>query len=136
MGIKGRITDRAWTAAVLLTGVIPFVVQPGPVAGEAVAERHVDRLLDERPEGEGELPDEVELQCHLIPLVSDAVTLRGLEISEEAVAVPVPEQTVPSAGPVQDEIDPGSPVGRSEFQCGASNIQPRVSRSPQQPRGP
>lgn len=75
---------RLRTSGILLVGVVSLALQPGPLAGQAVGSRHVDRFLDELPTEDSELPKEVELQCHLISLVSDAVTLRAAEIDGNA----------------------------------------------------
>lgn len=134
MDITGSIADRVRTAAILLTGVIPLALQPGPVAGEAVAARHVDRLLDERPEGEAELPDDVELQCRLISLISDAVTLRAFEVSGQPAPRPVPK-----APPVWSALNwIGADLQRrhSRIILDEPVVRPRSVRSPEQPRGP
>ncbi len=81
------IPKQIRTAAFLLTGVIPLSLLAGPVAAEAVAAQQVDRLLEDLTEN-AEIPRELALQCHLIPLVSDAVTLRATA-----------DTTIPSLGP-------------------------------------
>ena len=77
MTILRRLRENLRTVAILFTWVAPLALQAGPTAGELAATRQVNRLLDEYPEEGGELPQELVLQCHLISLVSDAVTLKA-----------------------------------------------------------
>ena len=70
------ISDRIRTAAFLLTGILQLSFLAGPVVAESVSSRQVDRLLEDLA-GDGEIPQELALQCHLISLVTDAVTLQA-----------------------------------------------------------
>jgi len=83
MTIFRRIRENLRTAAILFTWVAPLALQAGPVAGELAATRQVNRLLDEYSGEGGELPQELVLQCHLISLVSDAVTLRAAALNSD-----------------------------------------------------
>jgi len=77
------IPEQIRTAAFLLTGVIPLSLLAGPVAAEAIASRQVDRLLEDLT-GDAEISPELALQCRLISLVSDAVTLRAADTTISA----------------------------------------------------
>ena len=44
-----RITQRLKTSAILLTGVVPLMLQPGILVGDLAASSHVKRMLDELP---------------------------------------------------------------------------------------
>jgi hypothetical protein len=72
----GSTHDRVRTLAILLLGVAPLALQAGPMVGGAAGARQVEKLLDEIP-SDADVPQEVVLQCHLIGLVSEVVTLRG-----------------------------------------------------------
>ncbi|MFV1981208.1 MAG: hypothetical protein ACC655_08655 [Rhodothermia bacterium] len=93
------IPEQIRTAAFLLTGVIPLSLLAGPVAAEAIASRQVDRLLEDLP-GDAEISPELALQCRLISLVSDAVTLRApnTTISSANTTIPSADTTISSSG--------------------------------------
>lgn len=120
------ITDRIRTVAFLLTGVIQLSLQAGPVAAQASAIRQVDRLLDDLVD-DGEIPQEVALQCHLISLVSDAVTLRAATTSTLKLGVldATPAAEEPRTYFIEWAVHPAVPVVDARTLRSLSQEQPQ-----------
>ena len=125
---NARIPKQIRTAAFLLTGVIPLSLLAGPVAAEAVVAQQVDRLLEDLTE-DADIPHELALQCHLISLVSDAVTLRAADTTIPSLGA---SSITPVAEPtwVQFSREIVRPIVES------THVRSLRSLSQEQPQGP